>query len=110
MESNQPVTPPSVSAPAPAEDRKGLAIAGFVLSILSLCGFIFAPLGLVMAIVALILSILGVRSSLKGLAIAGIVISALITLGFLVIVVLMLLGPVIGNVFSTINESLSGVN
>ena len=67
----QPVVPPVA---APKDERGGLAIAGFVVSLVSIVCCYF---GVVTGIVGLILSILGMKSTTKkGLAIAGVIISA----------------------------------
>lgn len=72
-----PVPPAPPLAPAPAGDKKGLAIASLVLGILNLCTWLLPICGGPMAIVGLILGILGLKSSQKTLAIIGIVLSGL---------------------------------
>lgn len=63
--------------PAPAGDKKGLAIASLVLGILNLCSWFLPICGGPMAIVGIVLGILGIKSSQKTLAIVGIVLSGL---------------------------------
>ena len=69
--------PTPAPVPAPAGDKKGLAIAALVLGILNLCSWFLPICGGPMAIVGIILGILGIKSSQKTLAIVGIVLSAL---------------------------------
>lgn len=66
----------------PMKDKPGLAIGGFVVSIVALLTFFvgFATywswlFGLILSITGVVLSALGIKSSKKGLAIAGLVIS-----------------------------------
>ena len=59
-----------------AKDRKGLAIAGFVLGIASSILFCLVYLDTPIGILAIIFGCLGLRSSKKGLAIAGIILGA----------------------------------
>jgi len=58
-----PVPPPvsfPVQAPAPAGDKKGLAIASLVLGILPFCGSAFWYCGIPLAIVGMILAGIGI--------------------------------------------------
>lgn len=116
MSEQLPPVPPSVPPLAPAGDKKGLAIAGFVISIFSLCLLCLSwipYLGVVVllaSIVGLILSIVGLKSSLKGLAVAGIVLSGIALAVSIILVVLvggLMMGPIIGNVFSKLNSNMS---
>lgn len=86
--------PPTPSIPAPAGDKKGLAIAGFVLGIINMCAWLLPICGGPVAIVGLVLSILGIKSSQKTLAIIGVVLSAL---GLLLTIVNAILGAVISS-------------
>ncbi len=110
-----PPVPPAQPYPI-QNDKKGLAVASLVLgivAILSLCltyaaGAPFmSVIGTLCSIAGLVLGIMGVKSSGKGMAIAGIIICGLIlAVGLFMIVTLMLLGPIIGNVFTKINSGL----
>jgi hypothetical protein len=87
-----PPVPPVPPAPAPAGGKKGLAIAALVLGIISLC---MAPIPVITllawpgSIVAIVLGILGVKSSGKGMAIAGIILG--------VVALILLIGLMIFN-------------
>jgi hypothetical protein len=71
-----PTLPPA-QAPAPSGDKKGLAIAGFVLGILNLCAWFLPICGGPLSVVGIVLSALGIKSSQKTLAIIGLVLSGL---------------------------------
>lgn len=109
-----PPNPPAQSVPVHQGDRRGLAVASLVLGIVSLC-LIWVPfvnfLGMIGCVVGLVLGILALKSSGKGLAIAGVILSALslviVVLSFVLLGGLMLAGPSIGNVFSSINSALA---
>jgi len=93
--SQQPVQYQQVPA---TKSTNTMALVGFILS------FFFSFIGSILALIGLIqISNSGGREGGKGLAIAGIIIGII---PVLVIVVLMLLGPMIGDVFSNINNSL----
>jgi len=83
--------PPPAAVPAPAGDKKGFAIAGFVLGIINLCSWLLPICGGPLAVVGLILSILGIRSSQKILAIIGIVLSVI---GLLATIINAILGAI----------------
>jgi peptidyl-prolyl cis-trans isomerase B (cyclophilin B) len=91
----QPAPLPPLSAP---QKTNTLAIVGFILA------FLMSFVGGILGIVALsqINKSAGVEGG-KGLAIAAIIIGFI---PILIIVVLSILGPVIGNVFSSINQGL----
>ncbi|MCL1846454.1 MAG: DUF2510 domain-containing protein [Coriobacteriia bacterium] len=82
-----PVTPQPVYAPGQAiptygveqagKDRKGFALTGMIIGIASVLLCCFNALDLPLAILAIIFSILGLKSSRKGMAIAGIILGAL---------------------------------
>ncbi|NPV87855.1 MAG: hypothetical protein HPY45_17795 [Anaerolineae bacterium] len=62
----------------PKKDHAGFAIASLVVGILSLCpGVFLACLGWPLALVAIVLGILGLKSSRRTLAIVGIVLAVL---------------------------------
>ncbi len=79
--SYEPVTPEPAPvyqpAPAPANDKSGLAIASLVLGIINLCSWLLPICGGPLAITGLVLGFLGIKSSKRGLAIAGLVLSGL---------------------------------
>ena len=72
--------------PLPAEQSNGLAIAGFVCSLLGLfTGFLLSPIGLILSLVAL------GRPGGRGFAVAGVVIGLLGSCGAIVAVLLVVL-------------------
>jgi len=78
------------------KDRKGFAIAGFVLGLASVIFFCLQYLDTPLGILAVIFGCLGLKSSKKGLAIAGIILGAvgiIASIAFLFIVVDMLADP-----------------
>lgn len=100
------------------QETNGLAIASLVLGIISVPLDFCYGAGLLLAIAAVIMGFVA-RNQIKqtggkqkgsGMALAGILTggipAALAIVGLLVIVVLLILGPVIGNVFTQINSSL----
>ena len=106
-EVNTPMQQPSVGN----GNERIMTIASLVLGVISLCGVVVPIIGVPLAIAGIILGFLGRRDvSQKSLATAGIVISIIgillscVPVG--VIAVMRLLGPKIGNTFSTINNSL----
>lgn len=80
--------PPVPPAPAPAGDKKGLAIASLVLGIINLCSWLLPICGGPMAIIGIILGALGIKSSQRTLAIIGIVLSCLALIAAIVNAVL----------------------
>ncbi len=95
--------------------RNGLATASLIVGILTFIpGLLLSILGSLIGLVAAVLGIIALvqisrdKTRGQGAAIAGIalgVIGAFLA-PFFTIIVLMILGPTIGNVFSTINSSL----
>jgi uncharacterized membrane protein len=77
MSEQLPPVPAPVSAPTPAGDRKGFAIASLVLGILSLCGSPIFWCGGLISLIGIVLGALGMNSKSKSMAIAGIILSAL---------------------------------
>jgi hypothetical protein len=74
----QPGYAPAQGVPAfvmdqPNEGRHGLAVAGFVLGVLSIIFSCLAYLSILPALLAIIFGVLGIKSSRKGLAIAGLI-------------------------------------
>ena len=110
--SNQPVQP---LPPQPGESN-GLSIASLILGIVSIPTSFCYGGGILFAIAAIITgSISRSRAKKAGLPVngmtkAGLIIGWIVTaigiLAVLVITILLLLGPAIGNVFSQINTSL----
>ena len=97
MSDQFPTVPPPVSfsvpAPAPAGDKKGLAITALILGIISLCAGLIPCCGGPIAIVGLILGILGRKSTAKSMAVAGIVLCAI---GLVVTIVSAIIGAING--------------
>jgi hypothetical protein len=58
-------------------DRKGFAIAGLVLGIVSVCACVCSYFAAVPALLAIIFSALGLKSSKKGVAIAGLIVGVI---------------------------------
>jgi hypothetical protein len=80
-----PSQPPFYTPSQPvAVDRKGVAIAAFVIGILNLCGWILPVCGIPLAIIGGILGVLGLQSSQRTLAIVGIVLCALTLIGSII--------------------------
>jgi hypothetical protein len=101
------VPPALTQAPAPAGDKKGLAIASMILGILSWCASIFWFCGGPISVVGIVLGFLGMKSSGRKMAIAGIILSAIGLLLMIVFIIISLVsGPIIGNIFNQINSSL----
>ena len=100
--------PPVAPAPAPNNNARTMAIASLVLGIINLCAWFIPICGVPLGIAGAVLGYLGMKSpEQKNLAIAGLVLSCIgILLACINAVAGVLLGPSIGNVFSTINESL----
>ena len=98
-----PISVP-VSTPAPAGDKKGLAIASLVLGILSLCASVGWFCGGPISVVGLVLGFLGRKSSGKGLATAGIILSAVGLLLTVIFIILSLIfrGPILNNIYNQI--------
>ena len=114
---------PPMPAPAPTAKTNVLTIISLVTGIIgfiSMClgiipflGWVCYGIGGLCAVAALVLGFVGMNQAKKngekgrGMAITGIVLGALGLLGICVFVVISLvMGPVIGNVFSQINSSL----
>jgi len=103
----------SVQSPTPApsgtDNQRVMAIASLVIGILNLCSwFFYYPCGILLGIIGVVLGVLGMKSpSLKTLALFGIVLSVIGLLLAMGIGILRLLAPSIGNVFSSINQSLA---
>jgi len=91
------------------EEGRGLGIAGFVFSLISLLFLIlFAPIGLILGIVGLILCIIQLKKQKTGLAIAGLVISIIsIILCILAIIALIFVWMTVQN---TLSKGLSNIN
>jgi len=94
---------PVPPAPAPAGDKKGLAIASLVLGILGFCSSIIPICGGLFGLVGVVLGFLGLKSSGKGMAIAGIVLGGL---GILAAIVFFIIGLASGPVFEQIQSQI----
>ncbi len=108
MSEQLPPAPPPASAPAPAGDRRGLAIASLVLGILSLCASLAWFCGGPISVVGIVLGVLGMKSSGRKMAIAGVILSAV---GLLLMIVFIIIGavsgPFINNIFNQIQTQLT---
>ena len=102
--------PPTPAASASGNERV-FAVISLVLGVVSLCGVVFWFIGLPLGIIGVVLGFFGRKDpSQKSLATIGMILGAIgILLSCLpvgVIAAMRLLGPKIGNTFSTINSSL----
>lgn len=116
MSSNANV-PPSVPPPQPASSTNGLAIASLVLGIIAIPMVFCYYIGVLPGIAALVLGLVA-RNQIKasggtqgggGLALAGVITGGIgVGLGVVMIcmiVILALMGPAIGNIFSNITSN-----
>lgn len=92
-------------------NERMMAIGSLVLGVISLCGFFLPIVGIPLAVGGIVLGILGRKDEAqKTIATVGIVVSIFgILLGCVpvsIIAIMRLLGPKIGNTFSSINSSL----
>lgn len=71
MEEIPPMDPDYTPKPAVDTSKDWMAIVSLITGILSLCGSVFAPLGCIFALAAVLLGILGLKSSKRTLAIVG---------------------------------------
>ena len=86
----QPTQPVMITPPVSATRSNGIAIAGLIMGILSLCFFWFPGVGALFATLGLIFSIIGVarrNARAKGCAITGLILSIL---GMFLFIVMML--------------------
>jgi hypothetical protein len=98
---------PPVSAPAPADDKKGLAIASLVLGILSLCASLAWYCGGPLSVIGIVLGVLGLKTSGKKMAVAGIVLSVIGLLLLIIFTIIgMVSGPIINTIFNQIQSTL----
>jgi hypothetical protein len=107
---NAPVSPQPVQ-PASAGTERTMAIVSLVLGVMSLCGLVIPIIGIPLGLIGLVLGYFGRRDTAwKTYAIVGMVLSGIgillscVPIGL--ISVMRLLGPKVGNTFSTINSSL----
>jgi len=91
-----------------------LGFLGTCLGLIPFLGWICSGIGGLFGLAAVILGVLGINQVKatadkgKGLAIAGLILGVLTLLGICVyIIITIVAGPIIGNVFSQINNSLS---
>ena len=108
---NEPLNTPTASQPARGGTESTLAILSLACGVISLCGIVVAFIGIPFGLLALVLGYFGRRSAeRKSLATIGMVLGGLGILlscvPIFVISVMRLLGPKIGNTFSTISNSL----
>ncbi|MEW6401644.1 MAG: DUF4190 domain-containing protein [Chloroflexota bacterium] len=106
--SNTPVSAPPPAPPAGTDNQRIMAIASLVIGIINLCAWLLPICGIPLGIIGVVLGALGMKSpTQKNLAIAGLVLSAIgILLACVNAVLGVFMGPVIGNIFSSINQSL----
>ena len=104
---NDPMTPQSASAGT----ERLMAIASLVSGVISLCGLVVPIIGIPLGIIGLVLGYFGRKDAAWktyatiGMALSGIgVLLSCVPLG--IISIMRLLGPKIGNTFSTISSSL----
>lgn len=104
---NAPMSPESASGGT----EQILAIVSLVVGVISLCGLVVPIVGVPLGIIGIVLGYFGRRdANRKNLATIGMVLSGIgillscVPVG--VIAVMRLLGPKIGNTFSTISNSL----
>jgi hypothetical protein len=97
------ITPPVIE-PTQVKDQSGLALAGFIIALLSIPLSFIPCIGSISSILGIVFGAIGVRSAKKGLAIASIIISCItLIFSFLAPVLgLALLGPSINNMFEDI--------
>jgi hypothetical protein len=107
---NAPVSPQPVQ-PASAGTERTLAVVSLVLGVISLCGMAIPIIGIPLGIIGLVLGYVGRRDAAwKSYATVGMVLSGVgillscVPIGL--ISVMRLLGPKVGNTFSTISSSL----
>jgi len=94
--------------PAPAGDKKGLAIASLVLGILSFCSTIFWYCSAPMAVVGLILGYLGLKTSGRTMAIVGIVLAGIgILLSIVFAIISYTSGPILYQKLQEIQSTLA---
>lgn len=108
--SNEPVNMPNNGSSSNAQI---LAIASIVLGIIGLCSTLFVGIcGVPFPIIGLVLGYLAMKDpNQKTLAVIGLTISAITLLLGCVLLLLLggltVMGPIIGSVFSSINQSLT---
>ena len=107
---NVPVSPQPVP-PASAGTERTMAIVSLVVGVISLCGLAMPIIGIPLGIIGVVLGYFGRRDDAwKTYAIAGMVLSVVGILLSCVpigaISLMRLLGPKVGNTFSTITSSL----
>jgi hypothetical protein len=108
---NDPLNTQQTSEPAKGGTDSILAILSLVCGVISLCGIVVAFVGIPFGLLALVLGYFGRRSAeRKTLATIGLILGGLGILlscvPILLVYVMRLLGPKVGNTFSTISSSL----
>jgi len=106
-QSNVPMSP----APASSGNEQVMAIVSLVVGVISLCGLVVPIIGIPLGIIGIVLGYFGRRKAewktyaTIGIALSGIgILLSCVPVGL--IAVMRLLGPKIGNTFSTISNSL----
>lgn len=107
---NTPVSPQPVQ-PAGAGTERTMAVVSLILGVISLCGVVIPIIGIPLGIIGLVVGYFGRRDATwKTYAIVGMILSGVgillscVPIGL--ISVMRLLGPKVGNTFSTISSSL----
>jgi len=108
---NEPLNAPVSPQPASAGTEKIMAIVSLVVGVISLCGVAVPIIGIPFGIIGVVLGFFGRRDpAWKTYAAVGIALSVvgilLSCVPITLISIMRLLGPKIGNTFSTINSSL----
>ena len=107
---NTPVSPQPIQ-PAGTGTERILAIVSLVVGVISLCGLVVPIVGIPFGIIGIVLGYFGRKDAnwktyaTIGMALSGVgILLSCVPVG--VITVMRLLGPKVGNTFSTINNSL----
>jgi len=104
---NDQINTPVAPAPVSGGNDQIFAIGSLVAGVISLCGIVIPVVGIPLGIIGLVLGYFGRRSlTQKTLAIIGMALSGVGILLSCVPIALILLGPKIGETFSTISNSL----
>ena len=105
---NAPVSMPPAGSSGGSDNTRIMAISSLVIGIINLCAWFFPICGFPIGIAGMVLGYLGMKSpTQKTLAIIGMVLSGIgLLLACANAFAGVLLGPSIGNIFSTINRSL----
>ena len=108
---SEPLNTPSAARPASSGTESTLAILSIVCGVISLCGIVVPLLGIPLGLLALVLGYFGRRDQARkswatiGMILGGVGI-LLSCFPIFAISIMRLLGPKVGNTFSTISSSL----